>query len=368
MIGSLKMANPEDSPTNKTLALSAKCHCGFASLSVEIPTSAVPLKSSICSCDSCRRVTAQLFATHIAVPNSVPLPDISHLTSYPSSASLTRVFCPRCGGSVLCRDPSSEGRFWFTGGGLEGPVDGILDRQVVWANDTVDGGGVIWLPEKNNAGNVIRHYGAQRGSEVVDVEAMQRNFAEAKKSSSSAAQQEADDQREDRLQVSCHCGAFQCYITRPDPETPGPTPGHGKWWLPEGKGRRYWAGLDACRSCRKATGYEINSWAYVPAHNFRNPDADGAPLDPATHPALSHYESSPGVQRDFCATCGASVFFRKLSRDPQVFDIGVGLLRGRGARAEDWLQWNELEFAGFALDEEFASGIAEKMKSYKAAQ
>ncbi|ETS74453.1 hypothetical protein PFICI_14319 [Pestalotiopsis fici W106-1] len=349
------MTSVEDSQS-ETLTLKAQCHCGLASFAIDIPTSALPLRSSICSCNSCRRVTAQLFATHVAVPGN-PLPDVSKWTSYNSSASLTRVFCPRCGCSVLCH--GSTGAWFLCGGVLEGPIQGIQDRQALFANDSKDGGGYIWLPEKNGVGNVIQHHGDQRGSEMVDVEAMRRNFA-AEMTTSSTQEPGQDD----TLQASCHCGAFQCHITKPDPETPGPMTGRGKWWLAEDS-RRYWAGLDACRSCRKVTGYEVNSWAYIPAFNFRNPD--GTPLDPATHPALHHYSSSPGVHRDFCATCGASVFFRRESRDPQVWDIGAGLLRGRGARAEDWLQWNTLDFAEFALDPEFVSGIVEKMQSYKAA-
>lgn len=339
-----------DSP-DKSLTLKAQCSCGFASFTVEIPSSAIPLKSAICSCNSCRRATSQLFGTFVVVPG-LPLPDVSQLTSYKSSDRLTRVFCPRCGCSVLNHE---KDEWEFTSGVLEGPVDGILDRQALFADDSLDGGGYIWLPEKNGAGNEIKFHSAHRDSEVVDIEAMRRSF-ETKKMPTEADQN-------DKLHVSCHCGAFECSITRPDQESPGPTPGHGKWWLAK-DGHRFAAGLDACRMCRKVTGYEIGSWAYIPAFNFTTPD--GAPLDPATHPALHHYDSSPGVHRDFCATCGSSIFFRKDSRNPQVWDIAVGLLHGRGARAEDWLEWNGLDFESSALDVGFATAISEAMRDDKA--
>jgi hypothetical protein len=341
---------------NEPVTLAARCHCGLASYTVTVPTSSVPLKSAICSCTSCRRATGHLFATFVVVPG-LPVPDVSALSSYTSSASLKRIFCPRCGCSVVNHE---AGEWEFTGGALEGPVEGLLDRQALFANDSADGGGYIWLPKLNGTGNDIKYHGGHRDSDVVDVEALRRDFDTKQALERTSDRSDADE----KVHVRCHCGAFECYITRPTPNDPGPTPGHGKWWLAD-DGRRYKAILDACKCCRKVTGVEINSWAYAPAINFTMPD--GSPLDPASHPALKHYESSPGIQRDFCGTCGASVFFRKASRVPQVFDIAVGLLQGQGARAEDWLEWDGIEYEEFALDPQFVSGIAEAMRTQKPA-
>lgn len=51
-----------------------------------------------------------------------------------------------------------------------------------------------------------------------------------------------------------------------------------------------------CRSCRKATGAPIMSWAGVARASLRT--LRGAP---------STYVSSPGVERGFCARCGTSL-------------------------------------------------------------
>lgn len=335
-----------------THTLRARCHCGLASYTVKIAKGLLPLKSAICSCTSCRRATGGLFATFAVIP-SLPVPDVTHLSSYASSSGLNRIFCPRCGCSVLNREADG----WeFTSGVLEGPVEGLLDRQALFANDSVDGGGYVWLPKMNNAGREIKHHGGHRDSELVDVKEMRRKF-DAKSTAGSAPNEGAED---DKLPVRCHCGAFQCYITRPSAEMPEPTSGRGKWWLAKDE-RRYKAALDACIACRKVTGFELNWWAFIPASNFVSPD--GSPLDPENHPALKHYSSSAGVQRDFCGTCGASVFFRKELRNPQVWDIAAGLLVSAGARAEDWLMWNGLDFEDFALDPNFVSGIAEALKT-----
>lgn len=65
------------------------------------------------------------------------------------------------------------------------------------------------------------------------------------------------------------------------------------------------------------------------------------PLDFAnlTPTLLKAYESSPGVIRNFCGTCGATVFWHDKWR-PEIIDVSVGLLDApEGARAEDWLEW-----------------------------
>lgn len=67
---------------------------------------------------------------------------------------------------------------------------------------------------------------------------------------------------------------------------------------------------------------------------------------------MKRFESSLGVYREFCGTCGATVFWHCDER-PGVVDVSVGLLRSvSGARAEDWLEWatGRVSFAEDALD------------------
>jgi hypothetical protein len=62
-------------------------------------------------------------------------------------------------------------------------------------------------------------------------------------------------------------------------------------------------------------------------------------LEKAGKTVLRSYESSPGVLREFCGTCGATIFWHDKWR-PEVVDVSVGLLEAQeGARAEEWLEW-----------------------------
>lgn len=76
---------------------------------------------------------------------------------------------------------------------------------------------------------------------------------------------------------------------------------------------------------------------------------------------MRRFESSPGVYREFCGTCGATVFWHCDER-PGVVDVSVGLLRSvSGARADDWLEWatGRVSFAEDALDKGLI-GLLEK--------
>jgi hypothetical protein len=126
-------------------------------------------------------------------------------------------------------------------------------------------------------------------------------------------------------------------------------PSDVKWWLRGPNNTRYLAGTCACRSCRLASGFEIQTWAFIPRSNIfiysLSPDPDGArkpqQLDFETVPpgVLKSYESSPGVAREFCPRCGATVFWHNKERS-ELIDVSAGLLEATdGARAESWLEW-----------------------------
>jgi hypothetical protein len=146
-------------------------------------------------------------------------------------------------------------------------------------------------------------------------------------------------------------------------------PSDEKWYLrTTGKKLRYLAGTCACKSCRLSTGYEIQTWAFIPrlaislsvssnpvtnitesnvSAKYETQDAESPiPLDfevlrnlPAGRNPLRSYESSQGVLREFCHVCGATVFWHSNKR-PDLIDVSVGLLQAtEGARAETLLEW-----------------------------
>ncbi|GAB1312391.1 hypothetical protein MFIFM68171_02601 [Madurella fahalii] len=141
--------------------------------------------------------------------------------------------------------------------------------------------------------------------------------------------------------------------------------------VPEPK-YKYLAGTCACASCRLTSGFEVQSWAFVPVRNIQlmmpypdvslnlkarndpplspqlpsdlsydldvEPKADPPPTTPHHPPALrldfassptqsllSSYSSSPGVTREFCGGCGATCFWRSTER-PELVDLSAGLI------------------------------------------
>ncbi|WP_422418737.1 GFA family protein [Pseudomonas sp. GZD-222] len=61
-----------------------------------------------------------------------------------------------------------------------------------------------------------------------------------------------------------------------------------------------------CSQCRKAHGAAFASYGSVPGTQLKVSDTQGA---------IRVFESSPGVSRSFCSTCGATLFWRKATGD-----------------------------------------------------
>ena len=81
------------------------------------------------------------------------------------------------------------------------------------------------------------------------------------------------------------------------------------------------------------------NWTFVPTIDV-SLDAEGKTPYSVPFGSLKGYESSPGVTRYHCGTCGASVFFTADDREGLI-DVAVGLLDApEGARAETWLDWS----------------------------
>ena len=317
-----------------TITLKAQCHCGNASYSYKLPSSAFPLKSAICHCKSCRRVSGQIFTTHAVIPIE-KRPDVSQLTSYASSQGLTRHFCPNCGATMINLE---EEEWEFATGVLSvegkpevGALEGLLDRVQLWVSDTIDGGGSVWMSGDWEG----KRHSHQRGSDVVTDEMLRGIASDADRTTSSST--------DDVLKASCHCGSIQITVGRPE------------------NGGKYAAGIDSCISCRKVSGFEITSWVTLPPSKV---SINNQGLDLETQ-KLSHYKTSPNVHRYFCSTCGATVFYLK---DGKVdIDLAAGLIDSTsGVRAEDWLDWSKYDdyvaYREDASDEKFVQCLIEGVR------
>ncbi|RJF90349.1 GFA family protein [Sphingomonas cavernae] len=69
-----------------------------------------------------------------------------------------------------------------------------------------------------------------------------------------------------------------------------------------------------CASCRRATGGPSLAWVIFLEDKVE-----------ITQGELAIFESSPGVERGFCARCGTSLTYRRANR-PGLFDVTTGSL------------------------------------------
>lgn len=333
------------------MQLEITCLCGGAKGVVDLAlppqdgTSSNPL-TALCNCDSCRHITGVLSVAYFPIfrPTST-----TGLREYASSPRSRWYFCTTCGCHVFHALDEENGTKWELATGTvvsSGLTEENLPPLTDWTHDfvadTKDGGATVWLP----------------GGAIPRPESSLNTIDNLMSSSLKT---------ENVLPAACRCGTVRFDITRPDASSRLPTsnfpdlmlayhsgdpaiknPQGEKWWLRCGD-TKYLAGTCACRSCRLSSGFEIQTWAFVPRSNIHfhippssHSDAtsvealDFATLRPGI---LTSYESSPGVIREFCPGCGATVFWHDKWR-PDLIDVSVGLLNApEEARAEGWLDW-----------------------------
>lgn len=299
------------------------CLCGQVSQTVEEKHQTDrdnKVKLSLCHCDGCRHSTGLLCVSYL--PISEPRLT-ANVTPYVSE-SQTRYFCSTCGCHIFRCGKDGWGVATGTIYATEKPYE-IAFTTHDCVSDTLDGGISVWMPFQKGT--------IQQWKTV------------------------ADDA--DSLEASCACNTVSLRITRPnvasrEPQRDYPdlmysysstgesirsNPSDEKWWIQSAK---YLAGTCACRSCRLASGFEVQTWAFIPRANISiKLNHELFPLDFENLPSgiLDSYASSAKAIRDFCGKCGATVFWRERDK-ADVVDVSVGLMRASsGARAEEWLRW-----------------------------
>ncbi|KAK2041748.1 glutathione-dependent formaldehyde-activating enzyme [Colletotrichum somersetense] len=278
------------------------------------------------------------------------------ISEYVDADRFMRYFCRKCGCHVFrCKGVGDHAEWEAATGVLVDSTGDDAESDARFTvhtsvSDTKDGGISLWLTEVD--GRTLAT--AQHPEPSVERQAI------------STLPPLSSLVPADSLPASCACGTVSFHITRPNERSHFPhsgfpdllypaykhsehfmkNPDRVKWWV-RADGTKYLAGTCACRPCRLASGFEIQTWAFVPRENIflHTPGPDGRravfPLDFAASSAgvLRTYESSPGVLREFCGGCGATVFWHDIWR-PDVIDVSAGLLRApEGARADTWLDW-----------------------------
>lgn len=319
--------------SHKMTKLKMSCACSRVTGSCDLPTQNIPLPMTLCHCDTCRHSSGLLAVSHISIPPSSSVFQINGQPCCYRTPLQTRYFCGDCGCSIYQKKEKSETIELCTGALEAAEFIGISEH--IFVADTIDGGLSDWIPAPiwDGARNEQNHWDNARRPELPKT-------------------LQGSSRVTDRLLGYCHCRGVQFTISRPDETSsiqrvPWPDlimPYHSKspentedekWWL-RADGTKYLAGTCACNSCRLNSGFDIQTWAFIPKANINLRNGDGLNYAMGT---LRKYESSSGVSREFCRICGATVFWHKDDR-PDIVDVSVGLLdSGRGARAEDWLEW-----------------------------
>lgn len=365
------------------IRVSANCLCGRNEQEVELACD-LPVPRIACHCNICRHTTGALFAS--CLPLATQPQSLVHLTQYPSSNGLSRYFCKHCGSHQYIQhtEPLQHENWDVCAGAVEKRLagakslkdTGLVDfQQHEFVADTTDGGLAPALAQINGHAVSLFAEGPTGDSWTF----VSGNLAVGPHSGEEVEAAISDQTPgRDRLKASCHCGGIQYCVTRPKVDShafsaPWPdllvpyhssssaNPDDVKWWL---RGAKYLAGTCTCRSCRLGLGFPIQAWAFIPEVNLCQPD--GSPIDFAAGTLLS-FESSPGVFRYFCRTCGATAFWRSSAR-PDLVDVSVGLLRApEGSLARTWLEWHtdRVSFREETLDEPLVEALEVGLKRPK---
>jgi hypothetical protein len=324
-------------------------------------------------------VTSYVDVTHSA---SVDKPELRGLTRYRSSEGLVRYFCSTCGTHVYV-EYCDDGHFEAATGTLQvDSAEGVVEyKSCVCIADTRDGGASDWLSSiagyklERWAGNAaqservpLHHYTASK-REVVPARTPTR--------------------------AHCHCNGVEFWISHPTAaarlarsdfpdlltpyqlgEAAARNPSNTSWWLRDDN-TRFLAGTCACISCRRASGFDITFWAFVPtACIFLDAcltapfPAYGAGHANAYWGTMKAHTSSAGVTRTFCGRCGASIFWDGGEEKGRfgLVDVAVGLLDAEsGARAEELLAWctERVSFEEFAVDKRLARALSEGLEGWE---
>ncbi|TFK27695.1 hypothetical protein FA15DRAFT_701697 [Coprinopsis marcescibilis] len=336
-----------------TTFINAGCFCGSNEFKIPLETAKLPAETAMCHCNICRHSTGATNTFGLAFsgpPLTLDSTDeyrvpgnLSNLTQYNSSPNLTRYFCTKCSCKILAKAEGKDGtQHWYASVGALEQVDGIVKlARHVYVGDTLDGGISNHIPQY--AGVTIPRFKQSGAGETVD----------ADWGTKGSANSTADSK--DVLRFHCHCKGVEVYAKRAT-EIKDP---NREWWFVPGKTSsdpiRFATKHCVCTSCRRTSGAMPTTWTFVPETHI----LDGRTMEPINlsnaekrPPTLRQFESSPGVYREFCGSCGATVFYWEPANLPKM-DIATGLLdqeQSGGVLGNDWFKWSE-KGVGYREDE-----------------
>ncbi|RFU29258.1 hypothetical protein B7463_g7099, partial [Scytalidium lignicola] len=379
------------------------------------PNSTLPMPQLLCLCTTCRLISGGPAVAYIDVPSSTgktleesylkfvsnssqsqfesekPSADTTvsfkTLKGYDTSPGVTRYFCTKCGCHIFCRVsqpaiPEAQPSEWVVATGVVNHLEDVVDwKGFYWVDDTLDGGIGLWLPQiptSSSDGTEVQWKNMERQSADKDSSPPWEPHPSLPK-----AEPEQGNEP-DTLSASCLCKSIRLTITRPNAasiqafspypdliipyhtSSPPENPSKDAWFLRANK-TKYLAGLCTCPTCRHALGMPIQSWAFIPRCNILMEDGSALNLDKFHRDGkLVQFSSTEDTCREFCAKCGASVFWHCGWRS-DVMDVSTGLLDpAKGARCESWLEWwnGRVSFKEIGNDGRLADGLEAGLREW----
>jgi len=225
-----------------------------------------------------------------------------------------------------------------------------------FVGDTGDGGASVWMRGVNTDGEKAKRFKLRSGGEELGDD-------EPKPEDLTGWEKEAGGEE---VPVWCHCKGVQFVLKRGDYKDKDTK--DLPWFVDPGN-RKLLAGFDGCDSCRLSFGVDVNNWLFADAKfihysaergggSIENMKVLREAVDKSDERVgtLAYYQSSPGVDRYFCGTCSATIFYATDSR-PEILDVALGVLDAEdGARAEGFLSWG---FGGIGHDQDAKGGWRE---------
>jgi hypothetical protein len=352
------------SPQN-LVTITAQCLCKAHTFTAAVPASSLPLKATACHCNSCRHCTGALYFCDTGWPE--PDVDLSALKGYMASANIELFSCGVCSAQMFCRGlKEGDGACVLTGVSQNGDYGKELVRYEnhIFVGDTLDGGASMWIRRNADGSPAKRWTERTRKGEVLDFDWPD---SEAELESQSGSKASGDENRKASPALTplfCHCRGVNLLL-RSAVDLEG-TPAEELPFYVDPKSFKYLANTDACDSCRLFFGCDLPNWTFAGLDHIEFPGekstseskVDSRPfprtvdeLKAAVSAAgserdsrlgtLAFYQSSPDVERYFCSTCFASVFYACHDDDRSyMVAIAVGVLaHPDGARAEGLLRW-----------------------------
>ena len=324
----------------ETVTLTLQCLCKAHAFTTQVAQSKLPLPARACHCHSCRHSTGGMYAPVIMWPEPTVNVNTSKLKTFPYSPRFHILFCGACGTPFFFSHPKdpSRGLSAFTGAltNIRANVVNFVDN--IFVGDTLDGGAAPWLRQPNTDGSKMKSFmgRSENGQEL------------PWDWPGSCVLTGYEGTVDNAVPVRCKCKGVDLelrqgnYSNKKQEELP---------WFVDPVTHKLLATLDGCDSCRSAYGIDIVNWTFCELVNLAFGNGSAFPATTielkalidrkdASAGTLTYFASSPDVQRYFCGTCSATVFYAVDDR-PDIVDVAVGLLDSTdGARAESFLSWS----------------------------